>query len=313
MATVDSTETEFMEHIVLLGDSILDNGRYVTGPAVIDQLTKQGNALNWKSTNCAVDGARTIDLIQHYIETIPDDATVIVLSIGGNDGLKSLGKVAYGVASIWMPWNLYALFMETKNQFMKRYTEAIQKIRSKCPNAKIIACSVYYPVFPRSIIIQSIANIGVNLLSGVIIQTALQYGNIPVIDIRHVFDKQQDYANTIEPGVPGGDKIINNVVHIIRNHNFNQRYTMEKDIIYKDTSYSHGMDPSDYVSKYWKQRHASQPQGSSATIFFRRAFNERENSNIKFYFKCCVGSAISLLIGYTTYVSFSKINFSFRS
>eukprot|EP01084_Bolivina_argentea_P204301 348871_1 len=294
-----TTVTEYKEHVVLLGDSILDNSKYVKhgSPAVIDQLTHKGKTLNWKTTNCAVDGARTIDLIKHYIDTIPKDTTYIVLSIGGNDGLKSLGKIAFGISSIWLPWNMYSLFMETKQTFNKRYSEALQKIKLKCPNAKIIVCTVYYPFFPTNVIIQSIANIGINILSGVIIKNALKYGNIPVIDIRYVFDKKEDYANSIEPGVPGGDKLINNVANIIHSHDFNKIYTKQEDIIYKSVTYSNNVNPYDYKGNYWKMQSVDKQQGSQATIFFRRAFDERKNANIKLCAKITVFLCVSTVIG----------------
>merc|ERR1711971_1276760 len=96
------------EHIVLLGDSILDNGSYVTAwdhspmfdaegsdnsqtcDDVLQQLKSKIIRLNWHATNCAVDGAITEDVIKEQLITIPDTVTTIVLSAGGNDGLESL-------------------------------------------------------------------------------------------------------------------------------------------------------------------------------------------------------------------------------
>lgn len=292
---------DFDEHIVLLGDSILDNHQYVQQdhPAVIDQLQKKINLLqlNWKATNCAVDGARTIDLINNYIETLPQDTTYIILSIGGNDGLKSLRQLVFD-SSNWLPWRLYKIFMSTQEKFRLIYKQALEKIKLKCPNAKIIVCTIYYPYFPHNVIIQCIANIGINLLSNVIIDSALKYGNIPIIDLRYIFDKKQDYANSIEPGVPGGDKLINNAMNIIQTHNFDIDYKQDvNSIIYKDAIYSDDVTPSDYNGKYWKMQNVKEQQGSAATIFFRRAFDERENKNIKFYTKLSVIAAVSSVIG----------------
>ena len=46
-------------HVVLLGDSILDNGAYVPGkPAVIDQVRGELPA-GWTATLLAVDGSYT--------------------------------------------------------------------------------------------------------------------------------------------------------------------------------------------------------------------------------------------------------------
>jgi hypothetical protein len=48
-----------MNHIVLLGDSILDNAAYTGGkPAVIDHLQAQLHA-EWKASLLAIDGSHT--------------------------------------------------------------------------------------------------------------------------------------------------------------------------------------------------------------------------------------------------------------
>mmetsp|Transcript_15688 Transcript_15688/g.24012 ORF Transcript_15688/g.24012 Transcript_15688/m.24012 type:complete len:314 (+) Transcript_15688:124-1065(+) len=285
----DSNSLGSSLHVVLLGDSILDNHRYVKShdPAVIDQLRNKLQELhlsNVRSTLCAVDGARTVDLIRDQIETIPDDVTHILLSIGGNDGLKSLRQVVFD-SSNWLPWRLYAILMRTKSNFDAIYREALQKIKQKSPQANIIACTIYYPVFPHNAVTQAICNVGINIMSSVIIKNAMKYTNIPIIDLRHVFNHKEDYANSIEPGVPGGDKLINNAIDIIRNHDFNRQYSTEQQLIYKSQKYSDTLKPQEYKGKYWNMQNVKEQQGSAATIFFRRAFDERENDNIKFYSK----------------------------
>ena len=76
-----------MKHVVLLGDSIFDNKAYVgDGPDVIKQVSE---ALpdGWTATLAARDGATAPD-IKGQLETIPSDATHLVVSIGGNDALQ---------------------------------------------------------------------------------------------------------------------------------------------------------------------------------------------------------------------------------
>src|SRR5262245_18935153 len=71
-----------MSHVVLLGDSIFDNARYVPDhPAVIDQL-RRGLSAGWKATLLAVDGS-CLDHIPEQLGNIPDDATHLVVSVGG--------------------------------------------------------------------------------------------------------------------------------------------------------------------------------------------------------------------------------------
>lgn len=41
-----------------------------------------------------------------------------------------------------------------------------------------------------------------------------------MIDLRTICCEPEDYANAIEPSVHGGDKISDNVVHVVATHNF---------------------------------------------------------------------------------------------
>jgi len=75
-----------MPHLVLLGDSVLDNAAYTAGgPPVIDQVAQRLPA-GWKATLCAVDGSMSDD-IGAQLARLPPDATHLLLSVGGNDAL----------------------------------------------------------------------------------------------------------------------------------------------------------------------------------------------------------------------------------
>jgi hypothetical protein len=76
-----------MKHVVLLGDSIFDNKAYVgAGPDVAAQLRETLPA-GWRVTLCAVDGAVAGD-VRRQLETVPEDATHLIVSAGGNDALQ---------------------------------------------------------------------------------------------------------------------------------------------------------------------------------------------------------------------------------
>ena len=76
---------EVMTHVVLLGDSIFDNGAYVrTGdPDVVGQLRTILPG-GWRATLNAFDGAGMPD-IGGQIARLPLDASHLVVSVGGND------------------------------------------------------------------------------------------------------------------------------------------------------------------------------------------------------------------------------------
>jgi len=48
-----------------------------------------------------------------------------------------------------------------------------------------------------------------------------QFG-IPVIDLKTLFNEPKDYANAIEPDVPGGAKIVENILYVVNHHRFNE-------------------------------------------------------------------------------------------
>ena len=76
-----------MSHIVLLGDSIFDNGVYVPGePPVIDQVRAR-IADTDAATLPAVDGDITSD-VANQLAGLPDDTTHLFISVGGNDALQ---------------------------------------------------------------------------------------------------------------------------------------------------------------------------------------------------------------------------------
>ena len=94
-----------MGHVVLLGDSIFDNARYVPEPPpVVDQL-RQALPRGWRDSLLAVDGHITKD-VARQLTALPGDATHLVVSVGGNDALTEsniLGAVADTVREALRP------------------------------------------------------------------------------------------------------------------------------------------------------------------------------------------------------------------
>src|SRR4051812_49212957 len=83
-----------MGHVVLLGDSIFDNARYVPGgPSVVEHLRRHLPA-GWKATLLARDGAGTAEL-PRQLERVPTDGTHLVVSVGGNDALDHSGLLLH--------------------------------------------------------------------------------------------------------------------------------------------------------------------------------------------------------------------------
>src|SRR3954471_9433124 len=80
-----------MGHVVLLGDSIFDNARYVPDrPPVVEQV-RRGLPAGRRATLVAVDGHTVEDVTQFQLARVPADATHLVVSVGGNDALGAGG------------------------------------------------------------------------------------------------------------------------------------------------------------------------------------------------------------------------------
>ena len=80
-------------HLVLLGDSTLDNNRHVT--VSIDMLLSVECArMGWQFTFLAQDGANLDDVSRNQLPHIPESATHVVLSVSGNDLLRLLNELS---------------------------------------------------------------------------------------------------------------------------------------------------------------------------------------------------------------------------
>ena len=75
-------------HLVLLGDSIFDNGPYVpTENDTTSSQLRRALAKDWQVSLLAVDGHLTRD-VERQLPELPADATHLIVSAGGNDALQ---------------------------------------------------------------------------------------------------------------------------------------------------------------------------------------------------------------------------------
>src|SRR5262245_58306337 len=124
-------------HVVLLGDSIFDNGRYVAGkPCVIDQL---GQALGdrGKATLLAEDGSVCADVAKQ-VAAAPDDATHLVVSAGGNDALRNQGLLDRDITN---SQQLFAELAQVHAAFRARYAAMLRAVLDR--GKPVVVCTVY--------------------------------------------------------------------------------------------------------------------------------------------------------------------------
>lgn len=199
-------------HIVLLGDSILDNKAYVgNGPAVIDQV-KQVMGPDWQATLLAVDGSRTGDVLQQ-IERIPSTATHLMISSGGNDALWNQAILQEEVS---IALEAFQKLAALQLRFGKEYETMLRAAMNKVPNVAV--CTIYDPNFVE-LLRQQVSVAALSVFNDRIMRNAFQQG-LPVIDLRSLFRDKADYANPIEPSSQGGLKIAKVIRQIVLQHDW---------------------------------------------------------------------------------------------
>jgi lysophospholipase L1-like esterase len=204
-------------HVVLLGDSIFDNGAYVAGgPDVAAQL----RALlppDWSATLCAVDGA-VVDDVARQLTRIPADATHLVISAGGNDALGHidlLNKPARSAAEV------LGLLADAASAFETRYRRMLARTLSR--KLPVVVCTIYNGSFPDPLT-QRLASTALTVFNDAILRVAIE-ARIPVVDLRLVCSERADYANPIEPSTRGGVKIARAVVRALTERSVSSRFT----------------------------------------------------------------------------------------
>jgi hypothetical protein len=187
-----------MGHVILLGDSILDNAAYVRGgPDVVRQLRSRLPA-GWDSTLLARDGAVTSE-VRSQLARLPRDATHVVVSAGGNDALGASFMLGQSVANVA---EALSLLETAQNRFAADYSEMARAVTAV--GLPVAFCTVYDT--PLSSPDHRIVRTALALFNDVITRAAFARG-AGLIDLRLICDSDEDYANPIEPSVRGGDKI----------------------------------------------------------------------------------------------------------
>lgn len=189
-----------MSHVVLLGDSIFDNGSYIAPgePDVLEQVrTKMPDG--WKATMLALDGAVTTD-VNSQLAKIPTGASHLILSIGGNDALGTSGILRERASSVS---EVMTRMADVRAAFGRSYSKMMDDVaKLRLPTA---LCTIYDARFPDPIEQRQVVA-ALSVFNDIITREAFARG-CAVIDLRLICNEHDDYANPIEPSRKGGDKI----------------------------------------------------------------------------------------------------------
>jgi hypothetical protein len=189
-----------MAHIILLGDSIFDNLKYVQPePDVLAQLQEMLPA-GWKACLRAVDGAVTNDVAAQLAD-LPADATHLVLSVGGNDLIACAGEMLRTPVAVSS--EVFLLLARVIGVFESMYRRVLEACLKK--GLPLVVCTIYNGNFADQEF-QTMARVAVAAFNDAILRLSREKG-LRAIDLRLVCALAEDYANPIEPSAIGGKKI----------------------------------------------------------------------------------------------------------
>jgi hypothetical protein len=198
--------------VVLLGDSILDNRAYTGGGPHVAAQVQAALPRGWRCVLAAVDGATTED-VPRQMGDVPEDAGLLVLSAGGNDLLMHLDVLDEPATSSAQVLAKLAALADT---FEVDYRAMLRHVLQ--PHLPTALCTVYNGNFPDPAM-QRLARSAMAVFDDRILRIALEKG-LPVIELRAVCSRPEDYANPIEPSSVGGEKIAHAIVRLVTEHDF---------------------------------------------------------------------------------------------
>jgi hypothetical protein len=173
---------------------------------------------DWPATLLAVDGSVTTDVIRQ-IPKIPASATHLIVSVGGNDGLSRADLLQRKARSVGDAVDQLATLRAEFQQNYRRMLTALVSV-----NKPLALCTVYDPNFPDPLM-QRVTTTALNIFNDCIFREAITHG-LPVLDLRLICSEAKDYANEIEPGVPGGQKIAAGILKLVQDHDFSSGRTV---------------------------------------------------------------------------------------
>ena len=193
-------------HVVLLGDSIFDNKAYVNGgPDVVEQLRGELPS-GWKATLLALDGD-VIAGVHRQLLALPDDATHLVVSAGGNDALGFAHLLEAPARSVAEALELFA---DAQEQFTADYELMAGALAASGLPGTV--CTIYDT--PSAGPLYRLIRTALTVFNDRVTRAAFTRG-LSLIDLRIICNHDGDYANPIEPSVQGGAKIAKAIVALL--------------------------------------------------------------------------------------------------
>mgnify|MGYP004453555349 FL=1 len=194
-------------HLVLLGDSTIDNQNYTKGELSVEGHLRQ-STLAGVITRLATDGHTTSHIPKQLERLLLLDATHLLLSVGGNDALMNINILERPALDVW---DAVRSISDIINVFKKNYRKCLDEVLSH--SLPTVVCTIYNGAF-ESVQEQKVMTTMARLFNDVIIQCAND-SDCPVIDLRTICTEREDYFNPIEPSAIGGEKIAKAIIDVV--------------------------------------------------------------------------------------------------
>lgn len=188
-----------VERLVLLGDSILDNGTYTSPEPETAECLRGMLGSGWTVELLARDGA-VMSEIPYQLERVRGHPDTIVVSVGGNDALGHIG-ILQGRAEAARA--LLSRLADIAEDFGARYRRVLAEARPRA--RRLIACTIYEPPMFDAITTR-LLRVPLCLLNDQIVREAACAG-VDVLDLRSVCTSPADFVRQIEPSAQGARRI----------------------------------------------------------------------------------------------------------
>jgi hypothetical protein len=193
-------------HLVLLGDSILDNAPYTTPKPDTAAHLRRLIGERWSVELLARDGARMAEM-QEQVDLI-DGPAVAVLSIGGNDATRYIGMLGKPATSVG---GVIGDFLAIADGFAPRYAAVVDALVPRV--SRLVLCTLY-DVRLEPPEAARLVRLPIALINDRIIGVAIARG-LEVIDLRAVCTEDADFTLQIEPSPQGAEKIARAIAAVV--------------------------------------------------------------------------------------------------
>jgi hypothetical protein len=187
-----------MPHLILLGDSVFDNGAYVPGEEPVADQVREALPADWQVTLLAIDGD-VVAGVADQLKRLPHGATHLAISVGGNDALRQSGILRQPATSVTQ---VLSELVRIQDAFRRAYRAMLAAILAT--QLPTVVCTIYtaIPGLPRE------AVAALSFFNDVIMQEAARHG-VGALDLRLVCNEARHFSalSPIEPSRAGGQQI----------------------------------------------------------------------------------------------------------